>query len=60
LVPLLMTHGGPGYSTYTPALYMYDTAVDYGDFGYSMAISFMLFVLILGLTALNMRFIRER
>jgi raffinose/stachyose/melibiose transport system permease protein len=60
LVPLLMTRGGPGYSTYTPALYMYDTAVEYGDFGYSMAISFMLFVLILGLTALNIRFIRER
>jgi raffinose/stachyose/melibiose transport system permease protein len=60
LVPLLMTNGGPGYSTYTPALYMYDTAVEYGDFGYSMAISFMLFVLILGLTALNIRFIRER
>lgn len=59
VVPLVMTDGGPGYSTYTVALAMYEAAVDYGDFGYSMAIAFMLFVIILALTAINQRFIRE-
>lgn len=59
VAPLVMTNGGPGYSTYTVALYMYETAVEYGEFGYSMAIAFMLFVVILALTAINQRFIRE-
>lgn len=59
VVPLVMTDGGPGYSTYTVALAMYEAAVEYGDFGYSMAIAFMLFVVILALTAINQRFIRE-
>jgi raffinose/stachyose/melibiose transport system permease protein len=59
VVPLVMTHGGPGYETYTVALYMYDTAVEYGEFGYSMAIALMLFVLILAMTAVNQRLIRD-
>lgn len=59
VTPLVMTNGGPGYSTYTVALSMYEAAVDYGEFGYSMAIAFMLFVIILGLTAINQRFIRD-
>lgn len=59
LVPLLMTNGGPGYSTYVPLLYMYTVAIKYGEFGYSMAISFVLFVIILVLTVINMRFIRS-
>jgi ABC-type sugar transport system permease subunit len=37
---------------------MYTEAVKYGEFGYSMAISFMLFVVILALTVINMKFIR--
>jgi ABC-type sugar transport system permease subunit len=59
VAPLVMTNGGPGYSTYTVAMYMYETAVEYGEFGYSMAIAFMLFVVILALTAINQRFIRD-
>lgn len=59
VTPLVMTHGGPGYSTYTVSLYMYETAVEYGEFGYSMAIALMLFVVILALTAINQRFIRD-
>lgn len=58
LVPLLMTNGGPGYSTYVPLLHMYTLAIKYGEFGYSMAISFLLFVVILVLTVINMRYIR--
>ncbi|MGI8485053.1 MAG: carbohydrate ABC transporter permease [Thermomicrobiales bacterium] len=58
VTPLVMTNGGPGYSTYTVSLYMYDTAVRYGEFGYSMAIALMLFLFILLLTAINQRFIK--
>lgn len=57
LVPLLMTNGGPGYSTYVPLLHMYTLAIKYGEFGYSMAISFLLFLVILVLTIINMRYI---
>lgn len=56
LTPLVMTRGGPGYSTYTVSYYMYETAVSYGEFGYSMAIALMLFILIMLLTALSQRF----
>jgi raffinose/stachyose/melibiose transport system permease protein len=59
VAPLVMTNGGPGYSTYTIAFYMYETAVEYGEFGYSMAIALMLFVVILLLTIVNQRLIRD-
>jgi len=53
VTPLVMTRGGPGYATYTVSYYMYESAVDYGEFGYSMAIALMLFVVLIGLTALS-------
>ena len=60
VAPLVMTDGGPGYATYVPALHMYKTAVAYGEFGYSMAISFLLFVVVLGLTLISQRSRRTR
>ncbi len=60
VTPLVMTDGGPGYSTYVPALHMYKTAVTYGEFGYSMAISFLLFTVVLGLTLISQRTRRNR
>lgn len=57
--PLIMTNGGPGYATTVPILYMYETAVTYGQFGYSMAISLLLFVVVLGITIINNRFLRS-
>ncbi len=59
VTPLVMTRGGPGYSTYTVSYYMYETAVDYGEFGYSMSIALMLFVVIIVLTALGQLLNRE-
>lgn len=53
VAPLIMTRGGPGYSTYTVSYYMYETAVQYGEFGYSMAIALVLFIVIMALTALG-------
>lgn len=55
--PLVMTNGGPGNATDMPSLEMYTNAIN-GRFGYSMAISFLLFIVVLVLTALNNRFLR--
>lgn len=60
LEPLIMTGGGPGTSTLTPILFMYRTAVQYGQFGYSMAISFILFVVVLILSVISNRLLRAR
>ncbi len=60
LEPLLMTGGGPGTSTLTPILYMYRTAVQYGQFGYSMAISLVLFIVVLILSVVSNRLVRTR
>jgi len=56
--PLVMTNGGPGNATDVPALEMYTSAVN-GRFGYSMAISFLLFLVVLALTVLNNRLVRS-
>ncbi|MDD3335759.1 MAG: sugar ABC transporter permease [Eubacteriales bacterium] len=53
--PLVMTSGGPGYATYTPALYMYLSAFSSSNFGYSCAISVVMFLLVLSLTILSNR-----
>jgi len=60
LEPLLMTGGGPGNSTLTPILYMYRTGVQYGQFGYSMAISLVLFLVVLVLSVLSNRLLRSK
>lgn len=60
MVPLLLTNGGPGTSTLTPVLFMYQRAIDYGEYGYGMAIGTMLFVVVLVLSILNMRVLRSK
>ncbi len=52
----LMTQGGPDNSTTTIGYYIYTTAFQDFDFGYAAAISFVLFGLVAGVTALNWRF----
>ncbi len=59
LVPLLMTSGGPGDATTTPVFYMYQTAIQYDQYGYGMAIAFLLFVIIMVLTILNIRYFQS-
>lgn len=56
---LLMTNGGPGLATSVPALQMYQYAFKFGQFGYAASIGFVLFVLILIFTLLNLKFIRS-
>lgn len=57
LVPLLLTNGGPANATMTPVLYMYQQAINYGKYGYGMAIGTMLFVAVLVLSMINLRFL---
>lgn len=54
----IMTRGGPGFSTMVPGLWMYYNAFSFQRMGYACAIGVLLFLLVLGLTALNARFLR--
>ncbi|CAN5573011.1 sugar ABC transporter permease [soil metagenome] len=57
--PLIMTGGGPNNATILPILYMYREGITYGNFGYSMAISLVVFVVVLALSVLSNRFGRS-
>ena len=52
---LVMTDGGPGYSTMVPALQLFQSAFNFLEFGYASAIGVVLFVAMLALTVLNLR-----
>jgi raffinose/stachyose/melibiose transport system permease protein len=54
---LILTGGGPGFSTYVPGYSMYQNAFYYNRMGYACAIGTALFLIILVLTILNLRFI---
>ncbi|MCD6302242.1 MAG: ABC transporter permease subunit, partial [Anaerolineae bacterium] len=54
----LTTGGGPGHSTYTPALEMYYQATLFNQMGSASAIGTLLFVFILVGTVLNLKYIR--
>ena len=56
---LILTSGGPGTSTYVPALRMYMQAFEYNHFGYGAAIGLVLFLVILLVTLINMKVIRS-
>lgn len=56
---LILTGGGPAFSTTVPALHMYKTAFQGDRFGYASAIGLIMFVLIMGVTYINMRYIRS-
>jgi raffinose/stachyose/melibiose transport system permease protein len=55
---LILTQGGPGQATTVPGLYLYQQAIIDQRMGYAAAISLVLFVAILALTLVNMKFIR--
>ena len=58
-VQLVMTNGGPGTATLTPGLHMFLYAFSYGRMGYASAVAVVLFIVMLALTFLNMRYIRS-
>lgn len=57
--PLILTDGGPGNSTLTPALHLYKMAFTYNRMGYASAIGIVIFVLILVLTIVNFKFVKS-
>ena len=57
-VQVILTEGGPGYTTYVPGYYMFKQAFTSGNMGYACAIGTLLFLVIAALTLLTFRFIR--
>jgi len=55
----ILTKGGPGFRTMVPGLWMYMNAFSFQRMGYACAIGVILFLLILSLTVLNMRYFRS-
>lgn len=54
-VQIVLTEGGPGYSTYVPGYYMYIQAFTAGNMGYACAIGTTIFVVIAIITALTFK-----
>jgi raffinose/stachyose/melibiose transport system permease protein len=57
---LILTQGGPGDATYVPGLTLYFNAFQYEKMGYACAIGATLFVVMLGLTFINLKYVRSR
>ncbi len=55
---LLGENGGPGGAGMVPGLWMFNRAFFAGEFGYACALGLFLFVVILGLTLINNKYIR--
>jgi multiple sugar transport system permease protein/raffinose/stachyose/melibiose transport system permease protein len=55
-VQIILTQGGPGYSTFVPGYYMYLKAFNIGRMGYAASVGTTMFVVILILTIMNYRF----
>jgi len=53
--PQLLTGGGPGTSTLPLVMFIYETGFQFQDLGLAAAASWLLFVLIIGVTALQFR-----
>lgn len=55
---MILTYGGPGKATNMPGLMMFREAFEYGKLGYGTTIGVMMFLVILALTYVNMKYIR--
>jgi len=54
----ILTRGGPGFKSMVPGLWMYFNAFSFQRMGYACAIGVILFLLILAVTVLNLRYFR--
>lgn len=52
---LILTQGGPGYTTYVPGYYMYVKAFGSNQMGYASAVGFVMFLFIFALTLMILR-----
>jgi raffinose/stachyose/melibiose transport system permease protein len=55
---LVLTNGGPGFSTLTPALYLYKQGFEYNELGYASAIGVVVFVILVTVTLLFNKLIK--
>jgi multiple sugar transport system permease protein len=55
----ILTSGGPNDATLFYALYIYQTAFQFFQMGYAAALAWVLFVIVLAITLLNLRFARS-
>ena len=56
---LILTRGGPGFNSMVPGLWMYFNAFSFQKFGYACAIGVVLFVVIMALTIVNLKYFRS-
>ncbi len=56
---LILTNGGPGDSSLTPALHLYNRAFIHNEMGYASAIGLVLFLFILVITIINFKFMKS-
>jgi multiple sugar transport system permease protein len=54
--PYVMTQGGPLHATYSVVLFMYEQGFRWWNMGFAASIAFVLFLIILGATLLQIRF----
>jgi ABC-type sugar transport system permease subunit len=59
-VQIVLTKGGPGYSTMVPGYYMFTQAFDAGRMGYASAIGTVMFFVIFIFTMLTYRFVKTK
>ncbi|HZZ41742.1 MAG TPA: sugar ABC transporter permease [Tepidisphaeraceae bacterium] len=55
----ILTRGGPGFKSTVPGLWMYFNAFSFQKMGYACSIGVLLFLLILVLTVINLKFFRS-
>jgi multiple sugar transport system permease protein len=55
----IMTAGGPGRSTQTMAIFVYRTAFKFTALGYAAALIFVVLAIIIGISMLYVRLLRE-
>jgi len=55
----ILTRGGPGFESMVPGLWMYYNAFSFQRMGYACAIGVVLFIIILALTVINMKFVKS-
>lgn len=55
----IITRGGPGFQTMVPGLWMYFNAFSFQKMGYACAIGVLLFLIILILTVINLKYVRS-
>jgi raffinose/stachyose/melibiose transport system permease protein len=56
---LVLTQGGPGWSTLVPGLYLYQNAFMHARMGYANAVGVVLFAFLMVVTLVQMKFIRS-